>query len=311
VAALLEAMEKVLVICGPTGVGKTAVAIEVAERLEGEIVSADSRQIYRYLDIGTAKPTPEERQRIPHHLVDMADPDRQFTAADYGELARKAVRDIIERGKRPIVCGGSGLYLYALTEGFFEGPPADPEIREELEAVAARDGVGHLHQMLSELDPEAGERIGPHDKVRIVRALEVLRICGKPISLLQREGSYPAQEFEFVKVGLTQPRQELYKKIDERVDKMIEGGLLDEVRSLRERGYDPELVPLKTVGYQEIFDHLEGRFPLEKAIELIKRNTRRYAKRQLTWFRKDKEIRWHEVKTPGLVDRIVRAFGEV
>lgn len=309
--APLEAMKKVLVICGPTGVGKTAVAIEVAERLDGEIISADSRQIYRYLDIGTAKPTPEERQSIPHHLVDIVDPDRQFTAADYGELARKTVKHILDRGKRPIVCGGSGLYLYALTEGFFDGPPADPEIREELDAVAARKGVEHLHQMLSELDPEAGRRIDPHDKVRITRALEVLRICGEPISLLRKEGRYPAQEFRFVKVGLIQPRHELYKKIEERVDKMIEGGLLGEVRSLRERGYDRELVPLKTVGYREIFDHLEGRFPLERAIELIKRNTRRYAKRQLTWFRKDKEIQWYEVKTPGLVDRIVRAFEEV
>jgi len=284
------------------------VAIQVAERLGGEIISADSRQIYKHLDIGTAKPTPEQRQRIPHHLIDIIEPDQTFTAAEYGDLARNTLREVFEREKTPLVCGGAGLYLRAVTEGFFDGPGADPEIRQRLESSADQKGLSALYRQLVQSDPEAAQRIDPHDKLRIIRSLEVLQICGKPLSLLQKEGRYPPKEFEFVKVGLIEERQELYKKIEMRVDRMIEEGLLEEVRSLAECGYDPELAPFKTVGYQEMFDHLGGRCSLERAIELVKRNTRRYAKRQLTWFRKDKDIRWFESETPELIAKIVRVY---
>lgn len=301
-------MKSVLIICGPTGVGKTEVAIEVAGRLDGEIISADSRQIYRYLDIGTAKPTAEQRERIPHHLIDIVDPEEEFTAVDYGNLARNTIREVFQREKTPIVSGGSGLYLKALTEGFFDGPPADPEIREQLERVADEKGEETLYRQLLQVDTEAAERIHPHDRKRIVRALEVFRICGKPLSLLQQEGEYPPKEYQFTKIGLIQRREELYKRIEERVDKMIKEGLLREVKSLIERGYDRELVPLKTVGYKEMFEHLEEKYALKRAIELVKRNTRRYAKRQLTWFKKDKEIHWFEVETLKLIDKIVEEY---
>jgi tRNA dimethylallyltransferase len=301
-------MRRALIICGPTGVGKTEVAIEVAERLGGEVISADSRQVYRYLNIGTAKPTPEQREKIPHHLIDIVDPNEQFTAADYGNLARETIREVFEGGKTPIVSGGTGLYLRALTEGLFYGPPADPEIRGQFERVADEKGEAALYQQLLQVDPEAAERIHPHDRKRIVRALEVFQICGKPLSLLQREGEYPPKEYQFIKVGLTQRREELYKKIEKRVDKMIKEGLLGEVRALIERGYDGELVPLKTVGYKEMFEHLEEKYSLKRAIELVKRNTRRYAKRQLTWFRKDKEIHWFEIETPKLIDKVVEEY---
>jgi len=289
-------------------VGKTEVAIEVAERLDGEIISADSRQVYRYLDIGTAKPTPQQRERIPQHLIDIVDPKEQFTAVDYGNLARKTIQEVFKREKTPIVCGGTGLYLRALTEGFFDGPPADAEIRVQMEKTADEEGVGALHRQLLQVDPEAAERIHPHDKKRIIRALEVFQICGKPLSLLQQEGEYPPKEYQFTKVGLIQRREELYKKIEKRVDNMIREGLLEEVKSLVERGYDRELVPLKTVGYKEMFEHLEEKYTLKRAIELVKRNTRRYAKRQLTWFRKDKEIHWFEIEVPKLIDKIVEEY---
>ncbi len=288
--------------------GKTEVAIEVAGRLDGEIISADSRQVYKYLDIGTAKPTAEQRGRSPHHLIDIVDPEEEFTAADYGNLARKTIREVFEREKTPIVSGGAGLYLKALTEGFFDGPPADPEIREQLERVADEKGEETLYRQLLQVDPEAVERIHPHDRKRIVRALEVFQICGKPLSLLQQEGEYPLKEYRFTKIGLIQRREELYKRIEKRVDKMIKEGLLREVKSLVERGYDRELVPLKTVGYEELFDYLGGKCSLERAIELAKRNTRRYAKRQLTWFKQDKEIHWFEVETLKLIDKIVEEY---
>lgn len=283
-------------------------AIHVAERLGGEIISADSRQIYKHLDIGTAKPTPEQRQRIPHHLIDIIEPDQRFTAAEYGDLARNTLREVFQREKTPIVCGGAGLYLRAVTEGFFDGPAADPEIRQRLESSADQKGLGALYRQLVQSDPEAAQRINPNDKLRIIRSLEVLQICGKPLSLLQKEGRYPPKEFDFIKVGLIEERQELYKKIERRVDTMIEEGLLEEVRSLTARGYDRELAPFKTVGYQEIFDHLEGKYSLERATELVKRNTRRYAKRQLTWFNKDKEIHWFEIETLKLIDKIVEEY---
>jgi tRNA dimethylallyltransferase len=301
-------LDKILVIVGPTGVGKTKVSLELANILNGEIVSLDSRQVYKYMDIGTAKPTKKEMQKVAHHLIDTVYPDEKFTAADYGRRAREAIKDIIERRKQPIVVGGSGLYLKALMMGFFQGPKADEELRERLREEELRLGLHHLFERLEKIDPKAALRIHPHDSVRIIRALEVYELTGKPITLLQEEGDYDPFEMNFVKVGLTLDRKKLYERIDRRVEKMISEGFLDEVQWLKEKGYSPELRAFKTVGYQELFSYLEGEIDFPEALERIKLNTRHYAKRQLTWFRKDKEIKWFDAERENLVEVILKCF---
>ena len=298
-------VDRVVVILGPTCVGKSQVSLKLADILNGEIVSFDSRQIYRYMDIGTAKPTKEERERIPHHFIDRISPDERFTAADYGRESKQAIRQIVKRNKQPIVVGGSGLYLRALTEGFFKGPKADERIRRKLMREAQEFGEPHLFRRLTTVDPEAAGRIHPHDLVRIVRALEVHEITGKPISLLQRQGDYEPFPMPFVRIGLNIEREELYQRIERRVEDMISGGLVEEVEMLKERGFSPKLKALKTVGYQELFAYLEGEVDLETAVENIKLNTRHYAKRQLTWFRHDRGIVWLDAQDPGLVEKIL------
>jgi tRNA dimethylallyltransferase len=303
--------DRVLVIPGPTCVGKTQVSLKLADILNGEIVSFDSRQVYRYMDIGTAKPTKEERDRIRHHLIDLISPDERFTAADYGKESRQIVRQILKRNRTPIAVGGSGLYLRALTQGFFKGPRADQRIRERLEREAQEFGEPHLFDRLKKADPEAAERIHPNDLVRIIRALEVYQLTGKPISLLQREGDYEPFPARFIRIGLNIERGELYQRIDRRVEQMISAGLVDEVKMLKQRGFSPKLKALKTVGYQELFSYLEGEVDLPTAVENIKLNTRHYAKRQLTWFRQDKEIVWLDAKDGELVQKILDYFSGI
>lgn len=296
---------------GPTCVGKTQLSLKLADILKGEIVSFDSRQIYRYMDIGTAKPTKEERDRIPHHLIDLISPDERFTAADYGKKARQIIGQIAGRNKQPIAVGGSGLYLRALTQGFFKGPRADERIRRKLERKAQEFGEPRLFERLREIDPEAAERIHPNDLVRIVRALEVYELTGKPISLLQREGDYEPFHVRFVQIGLNIERRELYQRIDRRVEEMISAGLVDEVKMLKQRKFSPKLKALKTVGYQELFAYLEGEVDLSRAIENIKLNTRHYAKRQLTWFRQDQEIIWLDAEDGGLIQKTLDHFNKI
>lgn len=296
---------------GPTCVGKTQLSLKLADILKGEIVSFDSRQIYRYMDIGTAKPTKEERDRIPHHLIDLISPDERFTAADYGKKARQIIGQIAGRNKQPIAVGGSGLYLRALTQGFFEGPRADERIRRKLEKEAQEFGEPRLFERLREIDPEAAERIHPNDLVRIVRALEVYELTGKPISLLQREGDYEPFPMRFVRIGLNIERRELYQRIDRRVEEMISAGLVDEVKMLKQKGFSPKLKALKTVGYQELFAYLEGEVDLSRAIENIKLNTRHYAKRQLTWFRQEQEIIWLDAEDGGLIQKTLDHFNKI
>lgn len=300
--------DRVLVILGPTCVGKTQVALKLADILKGEIVSFDSRQIYKLMDVGTAKPTEEERERIAHHLVDLVYPNQKFTAADYGRIAREVIGQIRGRNKLPIAVGGSGLYLKALIEGFFEGPKADENIRKRLQGEAQTLGEPHLFGRLKEVDPQAAERIHPNDLVRIIRALEVWELTGKPISTWQREGDYQPFLMQFVKIGLNLKRDKLYKRISARTDQMISLGLVDEVKELKQRGFTPRLKALKSVGYQELFDYLEGRSDLPTAIEAIKLNTRHYAKRQMTWFRKDEEIIWMDREEENLVQKILECF---
>jgi len=304
-------LNKLLVILGPTGVGKTQVSLKLADILDGEIVSFDSRQIYKFMDIGTAKPTKEERERVPHHLVDLISPDKRFTSADYGKKARDVINEIKGRDKQPIAVGGSGLYLKALIEGFFLGPPADQKIRDRLQKEAQEQGEPHLYNRLKEVDPQSAERIHPHDLVRIIRALEVYELTGKCMTYWQQEGSYEPFLMNFIKIGLTLDRKRLYQRINQRVEEMIARGLLDEVASLKNKGYSPELKAFKSVGYQELFAYLEGELDFSIAIEQIKLNTRHYAKRQLTWFRKDKEITWLDVSENNLVEMILDIFKQI
>lgn len=281
-----------IVVCGPTASGKTALALELARRFETEIVSADSRQVYRGMDIGTAKATGEERSLVPHHLIDVVNPDQDFTTADFVRLARQAIAGIHDRGRLPMLVGGTGLYIRALTEGLLAAPGADQGLRRQLLAEESTEGEGTLHRRLQQVDPALAERLTPRDRVRIVRALEVFLLSGRPFSDLQGEHAFGEQSYELFKVGLSPDRDELNSIIDRRVEAMMAAGLLDEVRGLLAKGYDPALKAMQTIGYRECLRHLQGELSLAEAVTLIQRDTRRYAKRQVTWFRKDKTINW-------------------
>ncbi len=276
-------------IVGPTAAGKSSIALEIAEKLGAEIVSADSRQIYRGMDVGTAKPRPDELRRVPHHLVDIRDPGEPLDVAEFAALARAAIAEIARRGRPVLVVGGSGLYLRAIRSGIFAAPPASPEIRSRLIASARQDGVGKLFERLSDIDPDAAARISPNDLKRIVRALEVYEQTGIPISQHQRRHFFGERPFDTLTVGLTMDRHHLYKTIERRFDAMMEDGFVDEVRTLLDRRYE---LPLSTIGYREIAGFLRGEVRLAEAIARAKRASRQLAKRQLTWFRADPEIVW-------------------
>ena len=283
---------KVVIICGPTATGKSAIAVELCRIFNGEVVSADSMQVYRHMDIGTAKPSKEEMSVVPHHLIDIVDPDEEYTAARFKEDAEAAIDEIRSREKSVFIAGGTGLYIKALTRGLFEGPQADWELRRALLEKAASGGKETLHAMLKEVDPESASRIHPNNLHRVVRAIEVYQLSKKPISEFQKEHSFAASPYETLKIGLTKERGELYADIDNRVERMMEAGLLDETRRLLSRGYASDLKPMSALGYKEMTGFLKGAHPLDEAVRLLKRNTRHYAKRQLTWFKKDPEIRW-------------------
>ena len=283
-----------IAVLGPTASGKTAVGILLAERLNGEIVSVDSRQIYRELDIGTAKPTPEEQARARHHLIDVVDPNERFSVAQYQERADAAIAEIRARGRRPILVGGAGLYYRGLVDGLFDGPPPDPTIRARLEAEAEALGSESLHRRLRTIDPEAAHRIHPNDRMRIVRALEVYEQTGRPISALQRQWDSGEPRHRVLAFGLRRPREELNRRANARIKQMLADGLLDEVARLRAK-YPFDLPAFQGFGYRELWEYLDGKHSYDKAIELLKRNTHRYAKRQMTWFRADRRIRWIDV----------------
>ncbi|MAF12625.1 tRNA (adenosine(37)-N6)-dimethylallyltransferase MiaA [Candidatus Poribacteria bacterium] len=285
---------RVAAIVGPTAVGKTSVAIRVADELGCEIVSVDSRQIYRELDIGTAKPTAAEQAEARHHLIDVADPTERFSAAMYQRAADAAIEDIRARGKQPLLVGGAGLYLRALLDGLFEGPPAQRDIRERLREEARGDGGEALHRRLAEVDPAASHRIHRNDTLRLVRALEVYEITGRPISELQNQWTGEEPRYRAVVVALRRPREDLNRRANARIRAMMEEGLLDEVCRLRER-YRRDAPAFSGYGYAELWDHMDGRHTEEKALELLRRNTHRYAKRQLTWFRADPRTSWVDI----------------
>lgn len=286
---------KVLVLVGPTASGKTTVAIELAKLLPSEIISADSRQIYQLLDIGTAKPARTQRQEVPHHFVDELPPERDFSAGEFGERAAQVIEEIFARARTPIVVGGSGLYVQALIDGIFEGPSADRELRAALERRIAAGELPHLIEELRAVDPVSAARIDPTKPRRIIRALEVYHLTGKPISQLHREAQR-AITFAPVLFGLAWERQTLYDRIDKRCEEMLRAGLIEEVEALEQRGYTPRLNALNTVGYAEVFAYRRGEISYDEMVRLFKQNSRRYAKRQLTWFRRDRRIRWIQME---------------
>jgi tRNA dimethylallyltransferase len=281
-------------IVGPTGSGKSALGLELAETRRGEIVSCDSLQVYRGLDIGSAKPTREERARVRHHLIDIREPDEEFSAADYARLARGAVEDVRDRGRLPILVGGTGLYLRALLVGLFEGPSRDPALRERLEAMADRFGDERLHRLLRRVDPAAAARIHGRDRLRVVRALEVFRATGRPISAQQQEGLAPLAGFDTLIVGLDLPRPELRARMEQRTRAMLDRGLVDEVRGLLARGYSAELRPLQAIGYRQALALVGGRLSAEQALRAIVTESMQYAKRQRTWFRHQARVQWFD-----------------
>lgn len=301
-----------IVLVGPTASGKSSIALALAERVGGEIVAADSMQVYRGLDIGTAKPTAEERVRVPHHLLDLRAPDQPFTAVDYVRLASAAIVDIRTRGRLPIVVGGTGLYVRALFYGLFDGPGEITALRETLNQEAARAGSATLYRRLEAIDPEAAAAIHPNDLFRIVRALEVAAVSGRPISSLRVEGrrNYKPVPGPVLTFGLERNRQELYQRIEARVEAMMAQGLLREVQVLLDQGYSGTLRPFRAIGYRHIIEYLKGQRSLDDSIASLKRDTRRYAKRQLTWFRHQDEVEWLSVEGSVVSERMLRLLAE-
>ncbi len=285
-------MKPIIAVVGPTASGKTALAVALAERLKTEIISADSMQVYRGMAIGTGAPTPEEQARARHHFVGMLDPFEQFTAGTFGRQARVAAAMLNASGKPAIVAGGSGLYVRAFIDGLFPGPGKDESIRARLHAEAEFAGAAALYERLQAVDPAYAEIILPGDLRRIVRALEVFEITGQPFSKLHQEHREAEPPLDALLVGLDWPRDKLYARIDARVDAMLEAGFIDEVRLLMEQGYTERLMQLRTLGYREFAAHLLGRQTYEEARAAMQQNTRRYAKRQLTWWRGDSRIHW-------------------
>lgn len=282
-----------VVLAGPTATGKSKIGIMVASRMNGEIVSADSMLLYRYMDIGTAKPTIEERQGIPHHMIDVAEPDQECSAALYQTEARRAIDGILERQHLPILVGGTGLYIRAVIDPFIFGRTGgDPALRKRLMLEAEQYGYDKLYERLAEIDAIAADKLHPRDIRRIIRALEVYYLTGKPFSsfIASKESKQPV--YRLYMFGLNMERSRLYRRIEQRVEHMIAAGLVSEVQQLLARGYSRDLNSMRSLGYREIASYLYGEITLEEAIELIKRNTRRFAKRQLSWFRRDERIRW-------------------
>ena len=293
---MFDRSNTVIALAGPTAVGKTKFAIMLAQAFDGEVVSCDSMQLYKYMDIGSAKPTPEEMAMAKHHLVDLVDPRDEFSVAQYQKLAKKAIADILSRGKTPIISGGTGLYLNSLLYDMdFSSAPEDTEYREALEKTAEEEGGREaLHKMLEEQDPKAAALIHPNNAKKVIRALERLKSGEGEIKQFSEIDS-ETEDYEVILMGLTRDRAELYDRVNRRVDILMEEGLLDEVKELMDMGLTQDNISMKGIGYKEVMDHLDGRYSLEDAVDTIKKNTRHYAKKQLTWFRRYDKMKWFDI----------------
>ena len=285
--------DRLICIAGPTASGKTALAVGLAKALDGEVVSCDSMQIYRGMDIGTAKPTPAEMEGIPHHLLDVAEPGEDFSVSRYVELADRAVGEILARGRVPIICGGTGLYMDSLVKGETFAPPSGQGERKWLEQAADQKGIAYVYDMLKDADPETAERLHLSDRKRIIRAMEVFLVTGLPLSWHNAQSRLRTPKYHPVWLGLTcRDRRLLYDRIDARVEQMMDRGLEAEVRALLARGIDPASTAMQAIGYKEMARALEGELTRDQAVSLIQQSSRRYAKRQLTWFRRNERIHW-------------------
>lgn len=294
----MQQRERLVVIIGPTAVGKTQLSLELAEQFDGEIISGDSMQVYRGMDIGTAKAESEELASIPHHLIDIKNPDEEYSVAMFQESAASLITDINQRGKLPFIAGGTGLYIESVTHRFqFSTTSQDPELRDRLQRLADSEGVEALHARLADVDPITAERLHPNDVKRVIRALEIYESSGYKMSDFQLRAQH--SPYDLVMIGLTMDRAKLYERINHRVELMIEAGLVEEVRGLLDAGYDASLVSMQGLGYKELIPYLYGEITLEKAVNDIQQRTRHFAKRQLSWFRRMAEIQWFDMTDPA------------
>lgn len=302
-ADIISAWKPVVAIVGPTAIGKSRIGIEVAKILNTEILTADSRQVYRGMDIGTDKPSLAEQQNIPHRLIDLVDPDQSFNAGDFRRHAIQDIARLHRLGLLPLVIGGTGLYIRALLRGLCPGPPADWLIRSELAQEAKIQGPAFLYEKLQQVDPELAQRLHPNDQPKIQRALEVFRILGTPLSVIQRQHRFDEAPYPYLLIGLTMERQTLYQRIETRVDWEIHKGLVEETQSLMNQGFSRELGSMKGLGYRQFSGFLAGDYSYEEAVRLLKRDTRHFAKRQMTWFQKESEIQWMTLEESDIPDR--------
>jgi len=295
-----------VVLLGPTAVGKSRIAVQVAKRFETEVVTADSRQVYRGMDIGTDKPTIEERQGVPHRLIDMADPDEVFNAGWYRRAAMEEIDRLYAERRLPFVAGGTGLYIRTLVRGLCEAPASDPCVRAELSKVSQEQGCDRLYAELAEVDPVTAARLHPNDESKIIRALEVQRLSGQPLSALQRRHGFQQDAFATCLIGLQRPKEDLYRRIEERIDWQLDHGMVQETRTLLDRGYGRQLGSMKGLGYRHVAAHFAGEYDEQEMIRLFKRDTRRFAKRQMTWFRSEPGIRWVSIEQDEPPEHTVR-----
>lgn len=301
----MKEKDNLVVLLGPTAVGKTSISIELAKKINGEIISADSMQIYKYMDIGTAKITKDEMDDIPHYMIDIIYPDEEFTVADFKKRASEYIRQINDRNNIPMIVGGTGLYINSIVyELKFARVKPNEKFRNKWNNIADKYGNQYIYEELKNADPLSAKRINVNDRKRIIRALEILHETGKPMSYYNKNFRKETEEYNLVMIGFTMDRAKLYSRINKRVDNMLEQGLIEEVKMLMDMGYTKDLVSMQGIGYKEVIDYLEGNIELNQMIEILKRNTRRFAKRQLTWFRRDNRIKWIDVDQFDSIDSI-------
>lgn len=297
-------MSKIIVVAGPTAVGKTEYAIEIAKTFNGEIVSCDSMQLYKYMDIGSAKPTADEQAAVKHYLVDEIDPKEEFSVAIYQKMAKEAISEILNKGKIPVIAGGTGLYLNSILYDMDFGKTQENKaIRAKYEEIAYKQGVDALYEILKEKDPDAATRIHKNNVKKVIRAIEAVEVSGKKLNDFKTDIK-PNKDYDPIMICLNRDREELYDRINRRVDILVENGLLDEVKGLMDMGFTSENIAMKGIGYKEIIDYFNGDYDLDFAINLVKRNTRRYAKRQITWFKRYEDMKWFNLSEDNLEEII-------